>query len=191
MLTNKTLNLMLDLETLGTIKGSVILSIAVVPFNLGKEVTPFYAKLDYTTQGSLGMSVDLGTMQWWMKQPDTVRDEAFSGTEDLEQALKDLAMYVVDLENSTGAERTFFWGKGADFDCVLLEHAYQLCGLVPPLGFRDYRCFRTLESVFAHISQPMLQGNKHSALDDARNQAAHAEKIFASLQADVIGGATE
>ena len=66
-------NVMLDLETLGTSPGCIILSIGAVFFDkngLGQE---FYQTIDVQSSIDAGLTMSGGTFKWWMGQQGAVR----------------------------------------------------------------------------------------------------------------------
>ena len=78
-------DIMIDLETLGTTPGSVILSVAAVPFVRGpgstrsrRRANAFYAKISLKDSLRRGFSVDADTLVWWMGQNRAAQDKAFS-----------------------------------------------------------------------------------------------------------------
>jgi hypothetical protein len=160
-------NIMIDIETLGTVPGSMILSIGAVCLETESE---FYVKLDHTTQ--MGLTQDLSTLKWWAQQDSAVREEAFSGTTELRKGLMDLAEGI--------SKDSLVWGNGANFDIVLLEEAYRSVRLPIPWSYRNVRCYRTLAAAFPHIKKPTIL-HAHNALADAKGQAAHLKEILNAL----------
>jgi hypothetical protein len=172
----KRVDLMIDMETLGTHPGSAILSIAAVPFDSTAtaamaSISTFYEKI---SPRDPVLSKDPETVKWWDAQDTTAKVEAFSGIKSLHQVLVEFSWYFQSLGP---AENIYIWGKGADFDPVLLAAAYDKCDLLVPWKFRNVRCFRTLEALFLRVTH-VFEGVRHNALADAVNQARHAEKIF-------------
>lgn len=166
------MNLMIDLETLGTRPGSVILSIAAVPVDSPAPVEYFYRRIDKVSCIDAGLQVDAATVEWWSKQADDVREEAFSGRERLCSVLTDFSAYCASLPSEP-----IIWGNGADFDNPLLAEAYKHCGLKQPWKYHNSRCYRTLKSLYPNI--PFLKPQRaHSALEDAKAQAVHLQMIF-------------
>ena len=181
-MTSKT-NIMLDLETLGTKPGCIILSIAAVPFALSGcyELEPFYRKISDVSCGTYGMVSDKKTLDWWERQSDEARNEAFSGVEDLKLVLSDFSLYIAGMPTAP-----VIWGNGSDFDNPILAAAYELCDLPLPWSFRDNLCYRTLKNLYPVIPyvRPVIA---HNALHDARAQATHAEHIFKWMNRKEIG----
>lgn len=170
-------DLMIDVETLGSRPGSVILSIGAVYFDaetgeLGKE---FYAAIKPSSCIEAGLTTDIETMLWWMNQPPEAQDAAFSGDRFLAGALGEFGLFAVSGQPSR------VWAKPPSFDLVLLEAAMRACKLSPPWHFRTHRDCRTLFDITG-VSQPTV-GVAHNALDDAKSQAAGVIEAYRSLAA--------
>lgn len=173
-------DLMIDIETLGTAPGSVILSVGAVAFDaetgaLGEE---FYAAIDPQSAVDIGLMIDVSTLKWWMAQSEDARTAAFAGTDTLSKAIFDLHQFV------TAVEPTRVWAKPPSFDLVLLEAAYRACAISIPWHYRTPRDVRTLFDITGAV-QPDV-GTAHNALDDAKSQALgviDAYRILATRQA--------
>lgn len=170
-------DLMIDIETLGNRPGSVILSIGAVAFDAetGEIGEEFYDAIDPSSAAAAGLTTDISTMMWWMKQSQEAQDAAFSGKTAIELALAKLAFYALRV----GATRV--WAKPPSFDLVLLEAAFRACNLDVPWHFRTHRDCRTIFDL-AGISPPSL-GTAHNALDDAKSQALGVIAAYAKLGA--------
>lgn len=171
-------NIMVDLETLGTVPGSVILSIGAVAFDpTGKRPMDdgFYCVVNKQDCMDHYLSVDEDTEKWWERQSpeaqillEYVEDPKQSIP--LKLALQQLNAYV---KKFGGYKDARVWGNGSDFDNALLAVAYRMASVVPTWPFWNNRCYRTLKGV---CPGPKLErvGTYHNALDDARTQALHA-----------------
>jgi DNA polymerase III epsilon subunit-like protein len=167
----KLTDVMIDIETLGTSPGCAILSIAAVPFNCIAPLEYFYARVSAVSCTEVGLHIDDKTVDWWATQSPEANYEAFNGTTHITVALSELNAYIMRL----GDVR--LWGNGASFDVPILEAAMAKCGLKPKWKYYNSMCYRTLKSLFPQIkAAPNVM--KHSALEDARTQAEHAERIF-------------
>ena len=185
--TAKYTDVMLDLETLGTAPGSVILSIGAVAFAEGLpesewktlEVKP----ISVSNSRLYELTIDESTLAWWLHQSAEARkvlDQALEpvkpgGCYQLEFALGEFAIWFPE-----GAR---VWGNGANFDNVLLRGAYDAISLKPPWQFFDDRCFRTMKNLFKCVSAPDFQGVKHDALADALHQTRWLIKILRHIKA--------
>lgn len=187
----KELNIMVDLETLSTKPNARILSIAAVPFACGSEAeTPasFYSTVKIELADKRFTS-DESTVTWWQQQAQDVREEAFSGTENIANVLAHLRNTMQAWRALTGTTSYIMWGYGADFDLVVLKVAFDATGIPCPWHYRGIRCFRTLRALFSQVPQPAERDDtrKHNALYDAQLQAAHAEKILEMIRSTYRG----
>lgn len=168
-------NVMLDLETLGKRSNAVITSIGAVYFDHTGLGQTFYAVVDPQSCVDIGMTMDVDTVMWWMRQSDEAR-AAFSakGVVPIQVALFDFAAYL-------GSKDREVWGNGATFDNVILANAYRAAQMKAPWAFWNDRCHRTLKNLHPQIVAPKL-GVAHNALDDAISQAHHASHILAHMR---------
>lgn len=166
---------MIDIETLGLKPGSVILSIGAVAFDAvtGELGPEFYGKLDLATSMAMGMTVDPGTIAWWMKQSDEARAAAFDYAAHPLTAVEGLTEFI----GMQAPERV--WAKPPSFDLVLLEALFAACHCMIPWHYRSPRDCRTLFDL-ANIEQPKV-GTAHDALDDARSQARGVILAYSAL----------
>lgn len=156
---------MIDIETLGTAPGSVILSIGAVTFDaeagtLGAE---FYSAIDPQSAVDAGLRMDVSTLKWWMTQSDDARRAVFAGNQPLDCVLREFGDFVRKVDASR------VWAKPPSFDLVLLEAAFQACRLHVPWHYRSLRDVRTLLDITG--TRATYVGTAHNALDDARSQA--------------------
>ena len=179
------INVMCDLETLGTIPGCKILSVGAVVFSPGGLGLEFYQEALIDHQG--GLVADQNTIDWWKSQASEVRDRLFKqeAKSNLRHVLEDFNEWLRD-QASTDAKGNLelcLWGNGADFDNAILQVAYEHVTVQKPAWkFWNNRCYRTLKSL-APVIKMDRQGAHHNALDDAKSQAAHAIKLMNFLQA--------
>lgn len=178
-------DVMIDLETLGTRPGCAILSIGAVVFNrhsgeLGPE---FYMVVNRKSCQKNGLFEEQSTLDWWARQSAEARKviaEAETAENGLGGALIQLTGYLQKL----GKRDLLVWGCGSDFDIGILTHCYAAMKQPLPWLFWNSRCLRTLRDVAPPSHEPVRKnGVAHSAIDDARNQAHEACKIFKALKA--------
>lgn len=173
-------HVMLDIETLGTAPGSVILAVAAVPFGgPSNGLEPFHKLVDPRSCAAAGMTVDQGTVDWWCARPEEQR-RWIAGCRNampVEAVLAWLSIWWQD--HAPGA---CAWACGPDFDLAHLAAAYRLCGMAPPWEFWRARDLRTLRDAAGHDArQPWMQAPTHNAFDDAARQAAEAEMLLHGL----------
>lgn len=178
-------DVMIDLETLGTVPGCVILSIGAVAFDeesldeQGFSLTVFRPSCE---ECFLAVSED--TLAWWERQSDEARavlersvDPAQSVP--LATALGRLNAYLGRFGGRGGAAGggVRLWGNGSDFDNALLSVAYDAAKVPPAWSFWNNRCYRTLKNLAPDI-KIAREGTYHDAFDDACSQARHLQVIL-------------
>ena len=123
-----------------------------------------------------GMDIDEATMKWWSEQSQEARTEIFDPSEriDISTALRSLQTFVKD------ANRIF--AHSPQFDCIILENAFNLCGIKVPWNFWQLRDTRTIYDLagvrlkdFAETGQP------HHALYDCYSQIKALIRSYENL----------
>jgi DNA polymerase III epsilon subunit-like protein len=164
---------MIDLETLGTSPGCVILSIGAVFFDkrlgLGDE---FYTVVNTESCLAHKLHVLQSTVDWWAGQSEEAKTVLAladaKGSAPLPAALEELNKFIL---KGTG---TRIWGNGADFDNAILSAAYYNTGVKPAWQPYNGRCYRTIKNLYpGQRMGKKRQGTHHNALDDAKSQADH------------------
>lgn len=164
---------MMDLETLGTEAGSVILSIGAVRFGDGVVTEEFYQRVDLASAVKAGLTMDPATVLWWLGQGEAARAEILKPGEPLDLVLQDFQGWL-------GWDyRGELWGNGSDFDNVLLEAAFKAVKRPVPWRWSKNRCYRTVKNLFPEVKM-VRSGTHHNALDDARDQARHLMRMLPS-----------
>ncbi len=162
-------HIMLDLETLGTKPGCVILSIGACvfyPTTGPDEEKTFYAVLDRDDQKEAGHKEDPKTLSWWTKQNAKAWKQA---TDRSEPAKQELLRFLKWWHSYRGK---FLWSQGSNFDGPLLEALFASFGLKEPWRFHETRDTRTIYQM-CHVKSDSVKrsGTYHNALDDAMHQA--------------------
>ena len=161
------MDVMLDIETLGTRPEAVVVTLGAVKFNpytMDEPGPGIYMRLDADEQIALGREVREDTMLWWMSQAEDVREEALGEGPDrikLEDMYKQLNKFLVGVDN--------IWCQGPAFDIVILENLYRQLQKPAPWPYYSIRDSRTLLKALGDTRQPgaML----HNALADCVSQA--------------------
>jgi DNA polymerase III epsilon subunit-like protein len=186
---------MIDLETMGTDPYSPILAIGAVRF-IADETTypmpPFYQAITLESCLEVGLRSKADTILWWMKQSS----EAKRVFEDPQAVSLPLALDA--FTDWWGARPDRPWGNSASFDLGLLRDAYKACGKTAPwlqstYGFANERCYRTLKSLPGmEAFKLQRKGTHHNALDDAISQAHHCRNMLMYLaKAGVVRAVAE
>ena len=161
-------HLMLDLETLGTTPGCVVLSIGAVEFDLNGIKGEFHAHIDVDSSTTLGLKVDAHTVMWWLDQSKEAQNA-------LLQADTFPIHDVLDAFNDTFEWKDLkIWANGASCDFPILEAVYKAASRTVPWKYYNQMDFRTMKNLVPKNSYELLRvrpGTAHDALDDARSQA--------------------
>lgn len=156
------MDLMIDIEGLGTGPETAILTIAAQafdPFGTGWYDKHYYARIDLESQEN--RKIEQGTIDWWATQPAVVKEEAFAedGRIPLNQALEGLGKLVWHSNR--------IWAQGPTYDMNILEHAYKSYNMALPWKYYMVRDSRTVFSLWP--DQP-IPPTSHHALEDCRRQ---------------------
>lgn len=162
------MEIMLDLETMGTGPTAAIVAIGAVKFDRNAVHEKFYRSVSLASSVSVGLKMDPETIMWWLSQGESARDRLQIDPIYLQQAL-------LDFRNWYGEEDSCpVWGNGAASDNVWLRSAYAACGILAPWSFRNDRCYRTIKNMPGNEGYEFKRvGVFHNAVDDAESQALH------------------
>jgi hypothetical protein len=185
------MNIMLDLETLGTSPGSIILSIGAVAFDNDHLGETFYRVISQRSSIVAGLKADDATRIWWTEQSPAAQQvlresEAADpdGEAKLDTVLLDFNRFVTrhGLNTFRLSPLAGLWGNGSDFDNVLLISALKAVSRPMAWKYPSNRCYRTLKNLFPDVEPPTRGGVHHNALDDAIFQAKHLQLILREAQ---------
>jgi exodeoxyribonuclease VIII len=192
-------NIMVDMETLGTLADAPIMSIGAVRFDpFADEIADqgFYRSITLQSNFDLGRRPSESTLKWWMEQAATNAAAATVFTEqkvDLETALIEYVAWFWDGETHIHRKQvlkrdTCTWSNGADFDIPMLNHALDCCRIPIPWNFWNSRCVRTYKNLpgAERLRVPRI-GTHHNALGDAITQAQLVQLINRTLFTNAYG----
>lgn len=171
------MDVMIDLETLGTTPDAAILSIGAVLFDprgepVGEDCPRLYCVLDYAGQDR---RIDDATVTWWKQQSAEARREVFEPVE------------AVDIKRALSLLGNFFgqsgcvWSQGASFDVVLLEDAYRQHNMRIPWKFWNVRDTRTCYDMAGDTEIRSGEAVDHIAWLDALKQAQRVQRCYAAI----------
>lgn len=159
----------IDIESLGTEPGAVILSIGAVVVDIAAGTVSNAFSRNITIMSSLmaGLTTDPETIKWWSDPARATARGYLSGDQvSLPFALTALSVWL----EKNGM--THIWAKPPKFDIGLLEAAYRACGLPIPWTHRQPLCVRTAIR-WSGLDEKSIAfaGVEHVATDDAIHQA--------------------
>jgi len=185
---------MVDVESLGTHPGSILLSIGAVRFSMGpgrKLGEEFYVNIDVASSLRFGLKIESPTFYWWMRQGDDAR-WSLSNPKPL-QLLDALAAFR---EFVVPDESPMLWAKPPGFDLGLLQELYRSTDQARPWSHRNERDVRTFCDAAARMKweYPKIKSStKHNALADAKAQVwvihsadAYMEKVCPTSPRNVV-----
>ena len=171
------MDVMLDLETLGTQPGCVILTLGAVkfdPYTMNDPGPGLYIRPDADEQIARGREVQEDTLEWWMQQAEDVREEALGieGRISVNDMYRQLNRFLVGVNN--------IWCQGPVFDIAILENLYMQYGWPTPWQFWQIMDSRTLFKVHG---DPRVKGKVglHNALEDCVSQAVAVQQVYNRL----------
>lgn len=197
---DKRLDIMVDIETLGSTPGSVITQIGAVAFDPHAEPGSHiglgvHVNIDVDDALRHGLTVSHDTLRWWFQQSDAARELAIASRDvrlpyralPLVEALENIRQYCT-------VER--IWSHGAAFDIPIIDAACAAARVAPCWnGHRTARDTRTLYDLLpGGTGRPpqidvnaLLSGARlvpHHALSDAKIQAVEVQEAFRILRSE-------
>ena len=171
-------HVMVDIESLGTLPGSVVLSIGAVSFDDHGNKEEFYRAINVFDSLLHGLTINADTVAWWQKQ--TREAKAAIMARDAQRGLVGaLGEFEAWLHQE---EATDIWAHPPEFDLVLLEAAYRAAKLERPWNFRHARHLGTLLELAGDVEILLPDGFiEHHALHDAREQADKVRAAYRKL----------
>jgi DNA polymerase III epsilon subunit-like protein len=172
---------MIDIETLGTKPGCVVLSIGAVEFDDNTTGKEFEVNINPESCVAHGLTIEARTVMWWLEQDEAARNIL------TQQVGKSLDVALVSLCNAFDWKGKKVWCNGVSFDVPILEAALTSIGLPSPWKFWDVMDFRTLKNLLPKSTLNELQAPndlKHGALSDAKAQAMTTINILKHLRGE-------
>ena len=166
-------HVMIDIETMGNMSHSAIVSIGAVRFNLetGEIGEKFYMGVDLQSCLDAGLIINADTLMWWLNQSEAARKKITEKGHPLNKALISLSAFVTKDDQVCG--------NSARVDLGILSDAFNTCEMPIPWDFRKERCVRTLCSFAPEVkdAEP-INGVAHDALADCIFQIIYCSKIY-------------
>lgn len=176
-----TTHIMVDIETIGTRVGSIVLAAAFVRFS---DEAHMSVNLSVSDQELLGLERDPQTEAWWRAQEAAQPGTWARATSDA-QPLAIALPYIVNWMTWAAPDGDFqIWCHGATFDCPLLGEVYRRSNIECPWGGRNFwrvRDTRTLYDLALINPKDYAVPPPHVALNDAIGQTRAAKAALAIL----------
>ena len=169
---------MIDLETLGTQPGSIILSIGAVIFD--PTLPPdncitdeFSCVIDLQSCIEANLTASASTIKWWSTQSLEARKVLIKASDAESKTNLTLTNALIALANFMPSD-AIVWSNGANFDQPLLDVAYNHVDKQVPWKYYNSRCYRTFTALCEQkkaLAPPVILA--HDALEDAKWQTHH------------------
>lgn len=174
---------MLDIETLGTEPGCVVLSIGAVLFDMksGETSTEFVMNIDIKDSLAMGLQISADTLKWWLAQGEEATKRAFS--EDNDSLIDTLSQFSNFIDSNGGSDLKI-WGNGARFDMGIVNDLYRLIGQPIPWNNFKERDVRTLVDFAPEVKTRVVKEAKkqeevlHDPIVDCKVQIKYCSEIF-------------
>jgi len=165
---------MIDLETLATVPGAVVLEIAAVCFDPEKMETgpSFSREVSMRAPDQQLRVVDEETFQWWAKNiAEGLMMPGLHQGSNLRDAVIELTEFMRQKWDMLGE----VWSWGIDFDLAILSDAMRDYRIDSPWSYAQQRDARTLCKVCGVRREGEIE---HIALDDAMQEAVAVMKAM-------------
>lgn len=169
---------MLDIETMGTTPGCVIISVAMVAFNpeTGELGNAMKCNIDLNDSLSKGFRIEGGTLRWWLEQRGDVLRNQLDSSLQVSTALD----YIEKFLKLNGIE--YLWGNSAAFDCGLLKNYFERAKRIVPWSHWLEMCYRTVRSLAgSQHCPPKDESQVHDPLYDCKYQIACLVSMLKTL----------
>lgn len=174
----------IDIESAGTVAGYMVVNIGAIYFDrkLGTFGDRIDLSLDVQDLEAKGYKKNPDTMEFWKRQPDSVREHCWAGILPVNYALRRLARF---LEPALFYD-SHIWVKGEHMDISLLEFMYDAEGLPVPWMYSAPKDLRTYELALVDVglSTEFIiphEGPAHTGISDAVYQARWVMAAFRRL----------
>jgi hypothetical protein len=187
-----TIDIMLDLETVGLCDNPVITQLSAVAFSFedGNILGTFNEHIGIRNSVKKGFKIDSSTIEWWLSQSDDIYNEVFMKALLSETKIEDILVAFTEwlrklklefgLDHKTNINT---WGNGIAADNKWIQQAYKLCNMEVPWKYYEDRDVRTLvdigKRIFNHDHKKLVfEGKVHNALDDCKHQIKYCLEVY-------------
>lgn len=186
------IDIMVDIETLGTEVDSTIIQIAGVAFDIekGDSVAEFNSIADISKNNDNNITGD--TLKWWLDTDAKLFNYLLTkGTGSSKELLEEFYNWLKELVTEYGQDNVYFWGNGILFDNKMIEYQLKSIGLDYPIHYKNDRDVRTLVDIAGRKVGISEKGVKerfnndflqtHNALDDVIYQISLVSTLYKEL----------
>jgi len=169
------IDIMVDLETLGTNSNSTVFQISAVSFNIktGEKYDIFNKIIDITTIKDNKITGD--TLKWWLETDKKLLNKLINNKESISNIEAWSSFYNWIVSQSINIKDIYLWGNGIKFDNTMIDTQMSMIGIKYPIFYRNDRDVRTIVDLACMKLNTNIEnfkklipivGEKHNALDD-------------------------
>jgi 3' exoribonuclease, RNase T-like len=176
------MDIMIDLETLGTTSECVVVSLGAAAFNIEtqKIESTFHMILELQDQLDRGRKIQADTLKFWFRQEDAAKKIFHEMAKQPTMVLNTFANWIKTV--APNSKELKVWGNGSSFDISIMESMYQTYNIKTPWPYNGVMDLRTFRRFCANNDKIQNMGTKHNALDDATSQAEFVMKYLKYLK---------
>lgn len=193
----ETIDIMLDIETLGIEDDAQVIQISAGAFHLEKltknkeDINIFNMVLDLSTLGDK-LSVEQGTLEFWTSSPDNAK--VLNRMLRVDNGITERIMvtrFCQWLENfASEYEEVRLWGNGIIFDNVKIDNLFKKYDIASPIQFYNHRDVRTIVELASYSTGLSVNEyrdrfsediEKHNAVDDVLYQIRYVTSAYQDL----------
>src|SRR5690625_800598 len=187
------IDIMVDLETLGTDFNAVVFQIAASGFDIesGETLSEFNEIADISSLEKEDGAIDGSTLKWWLDTDKELFAELIDrgDTFTVRGIFESFYKWLTRLHEKY--ERVYLWGNGILFDNAIIRHKLENYGMGYPIFFRNDRDVRTIfelaqiktgetaQEMYDRIYDKELVA--HDAMNDVKNQVALVTECYKIL----------
>jgi len=175
---NKLTDVMVDLETFGKTKDSVIVQIGACYFDrvTGEIGEKLFINIDAESSLEKGFVIDASTVYWWLGQSDSARKSITEGN-------KLVVTEAIQKTNQFLANASNIWSH-ATFDYVILMNHLEKLNIKPSFRYTTARDIRTLVDLAGINIWTAYKrtGVAHTALEDCLFQVKYCVDCMNKLR---------
>lgn len=188
-------DIMTDIETLGTQSDSQIIQIAACAFDIetGEIVDTFNKCVNINFDDHINVTGN--TLSWWLNTNSELLNKILTKgkeeNESIESVLKAFCRFINQWQYEGSETQVYLWGNGILFDNKMIQTQMNNYGLKYPIFYRNDRDMRTLVDLASKkldITEKELKDIfnddtliQHDAFDDVRYQINLTVKCYELL----------
>lgn len=173
-------DIMTDIETLGTDADSTIIQISAIAFDIltGEHLSIFNQIADIS-KNEKDIKVTGRTIQWWLNTNKELFAELINGGEYSSETILGNFKEWIEAQTSNTKD-VYLWGNGILFDNKMIQHQLESNGYGYPIFYKNDRDVRTIVDLAGKklgITEQELKDKykneslvEHNALDDVKYQ---------------------